>query len=118
MECITLTVASVCGFASAEASLARRNAQKIVEMRRWRQRSGEGLHLEVYRRGVHGRGVQDGAYLLSSGVGSASGASTAASGRSGCGGAASRVWEDEDETSAVGGRRGVSADEPRYTTDY
>ena len=57
VECITVTVASVCGFASAEASLARRNTHEIVEMRRRRQRSGEGVCLEVHRRGVHGWSV-------------------------------------------------------------
>ena len=108
-----MTVESVCGFASAEASPTRRKAHELVEMRRRQQRSGEGICLEV-----HCRGVMDGASLLLSGAGSASGALTAASSRSGCSGAASRAGEDEDEMSAVGGRRGVSVDEPRYTTDY
>ena len=41
VKCIVVAVASVCGFASAEASPARRKAQEIVEMRRRWQRLGE-----------------------------------------------------------------------------
>ena len=41
VECIAVAVASLCGFAGAEASPARRRAHEIVEMMRQQQRSGE-----------------------------------------------------------------------------
>ena len=40
VECIAVAVASLCGFAGAEASPARRRAYEIVEMMRRRQRRG------------------------------------------------------------------------------
>ena len=40
VECIAMAVASLCGFAGAEASPARRRAHEIVEMMRRRQRRG------------------------------------------------------------------------------
>ena len=40
VECIAVAVASLCGFAGAEASPARRRAHEIVEMMRRRQRRG------------------------------------------------------------------------------
>ena len=41
VECIAVAVASLCGFAGAEASPARWRAHEIVEMMRRRQCSGE-----------------------------------------------------------------------------
>ena len=41
VECIAMAVASVCGYAGAKVSPARRRAHKIVEMLRWQQWTGE-----------------------------------------------------------------------------